>query len=46
LFNFERSLEENLNLKEEKKNLSYELSTLRNDFKEINKINASLIGHK
>ena len=41
-----RSLEENLNLKKEIKNLEFELSSIKTDYFEINKINASLIGHK
>ena len=41
-----QSFEENLNLKKEIKNLEFELSSLKTDYFEINKINASLIGHK
>lgn len=39
-------MEENLNSKNEKKAIELELSSLKKDYQEMNKVNAALIGHK
>lgn len=39
-------MEDNLNTKNEKKAIELELISIKKDYQEINKVNATLIGHK